>query len=359
MNWTKTLTLYLSRLFALRILAVLLAMSALVELVEMLDAMRRLLGPEAHLGNVLTFSLLRLPLAFEQLFLLAVLVGGALAFRALATNGEIVVMRAAGLSPYRLVLLLLPLAIGLAAVNVTIVDRIAPAAERAFARWWDTVAPDTDDDDGHQGTLWLRNGDDIVAVGELGADGTHAWAVTIYSRNAEGHVRRRAEAAEAAWDEGRWRLSDVVIATIDGTDETTERRAALDWPEGPPPARLLDVAHPTERLSAAESRAVLAGERPGGGSVAHYHTLIHKSHRAPLLPALMLLLAMPAALGGGRMGTLRGISASLVCGFGYLIFDGFMLAVAETAAMPAWAAAWAAPALFALIGTSLVLHAEE
>ncbi|SBW07865.1 putative Predicted permease YjgP [uncultured Alphaproteobacteria bacterium] len=362
MTLALTLTRYLSRLFAVRIVAVLLAMSALVELVEMLDAMRRLLGPEAHLGNVLTFSVLRLPLAFEQLFLLAVLVGGALAFRTLATNGEIAVLRAAGLSPYRLAALLLPLALGLAAVNTLVVDRVAPAAEAAFARWWDTVSPDDDDDDdGGRRTLWLRNGDEIVAVADLDDSGTHAWGVTIYTRDASGHIRRRVEAAEASWIDGAWRLSDVGVAAIGGVTETETLRKlpGLAWPEGPKPARLLDVAHPTERLSAADSRAVLAGERPGGGSVAHYHTLIHKSRRAPLLPALMLLLAMPAAIGGGRMGTLRGISASLACGFGFLIFDGFMLAVAETAAMPAWAAAWSAPLLFALIGASLVLHAEE
>lgn len=359
MTLALTLTRYLSRLFALRIVAVLVAMSALVELVEMLDAMRRLLGPEAHLANVLTFSALRLPLAFEQLFLLAVLVGGALAFRALATNGEIAVLRAAGLSPYRLALVLLPLTLVLGAVNTAVVDRVAPAAEAAFARWWDTVSPDDDDDDDAHGALWLRNGDDIVSVGEVDDTGTHAWRVTIYSRDAEGHVRRRIAAAEAAWRDGAWRLADATVSAIGGDAETAQRHAALDWPGGPKPQRMLDVAHPTERLSAADSRAVLAGERPGGGSVAHYQTLIHKSHRAPFLPALMLLLAMPAAIGGGRLGTLRGISASLACGFGFLIFDGFMLAVAETAAMPAGLAAWSAPLLFLLIGASLVLHAEE
>lgn len=353
---SRTLTRYFLRFFGVRIAAVLLAMSALVELVEMLDATRRLLGADAHLGNILTFSILRLPLAIEQLFPLAVLVGSALAFRSLSASGEISVLRAAGLSPYRLVLALMPLAVILATINIAVVDRIAPGAERAFVRWWDRIASD---DDAPRDRLWLRVGDDIVAIDDLGPDGRQAWGVTLYQRNAEGLIRRRIVAGQAVYTDRAWRLADVSILDIGVDGEPVMRQETMDWPGGPKPGWLLDIAHPIERLSVAESGAVLAGKRPGSGSIFHYSVLIHKSFRSPLLPALMLLLSMPAATGAGRVGSRRGIAVSLLSGFGFLIFDGFMLAIAEAGGMPTGLSAWAAPALFLLIGMTFVLYAEE
>jgi lipopolysaccharide export system permease protein len=357
-----TLTRYLSRLFVVRILAVLVAMSALIELVEMLDAMRRLLGPEAHFANVLTFSLLRLPLAMEQLFLLAILVGAVLAFRSLAMNSEMAILRSAGLSPYRLLRSLLPLALVLAALNYVMVDRIAPAAERAFAQWWATVSPDGDDDedDGKQRTLWLRAGGDIVSVASISDDGRRLGAVVIYRRAASGQLTQRIAADSAAYASGRWTLAGVTITDLGEDGAAAEHQDALPWPEGPSPGNLKDVAHPTERISSSKSAEILEGDRSGVAPTAHYRTIIHKSWRAPLLPLLMILLAMPAAAGGRRIGGMaKSMTLSLLTGLAYLILDGFLSSMSESGAMPPALAIWAAPAIFAALGGAILLYAEE
>ncbi len=356
-----TLTRYLSRLFVIRILAVLVAMSALIELVEMLDAMRRLLGPEAHFANVLTFSLLRLPLAMEQLFLLAILVGAVLAFRSLALNSEMAILRSAGLSPYRLLRTLLPLALVLAALNYVMVDRIAPAAERAFAQWWATVSPDGDDDDDtEQRTLWLRAGGDIVSVASIADNGRRLGAVVIYRRAPSGQLSQRVAAASASYADGQWTLANVTIHDLSEDGAAAEHHDALPWPEGPSPGNLKDVAHPTERISAAKSAQILEGDRSGVAPTAHYRTIIHKSWRSPFLPLLMILLAMPAAAGGRRIGGMaKSMTLSLVIGLTYLILDGFLSSMSESGAMPPGLAVWAAPLMFAAIGGAILLYAEE
>jgi len=354
-----TLTRYLSRLFIIRILAVLVAMSALIELVEMLDAMRRLLGPEAHFANVLTFSLLRLPLAMEQLFLLAILVGAVLAFRSLAINSEMAILRAAGLSPYRLLRALIPLAVVLAGLNYVMVDRVAPAAEHAFAQWWATVSP-KDDDDGKPRAKWLRAGGDIVSVGSIADDARRIGDVVIYRRDPSGKLRERVAAASAAYADGRWTLANVEIVDLGEGGATALHRETLPWPEGPSPANLKDVAHPTERMSSAKSAQILEGDRSGTLSTAHYRTILHKAWRAPFLPLLMILLAMPAAAGGRRTGGLaKSMSLSLMLGLVYLIFDGFLTSMSESGAMPPALAMWVTPALFAAIGGAILLYTEE
>ena len=356
-----TLTRYLSRLFAIRIFAVLVAMSALIELIEMLDAMRRLLGPEAHISNVLTFSILRLPLAMEQLFLLAILVGAVLAFRTLAANSEMAILRAAGLSPYRLLRSLIPLALVLAALNYVLVDRIAPAAERAFAQWWATVTPNGDDnDDTSPRALWLRAGGDIVSVGSISDDARQLTDVVIYRRDPSGKIRERVAAASANYAERQWTLATVEILDLGEDGATAVHRDTMPWPEGPSPGNMKDIAHPTERISSTKSAEILEGDRSGALPTAHYRTILHKAWRSPFLPLLMILLALPSAAGGRRIGGMaKSMSVSLLMGLTYLIVDGFLSSMSESGAMPPGLAIWVTPAMFAAIGGAILLYTEE
>lgn len=355
-----TLTRYLSRVFATRILAVLLAMSALAELVALLDAMRRLLGDDADLSNVVTFGVLRLPLALEQLFLLAVLVGAALAFRALAVGGEMAVLRAAGVSPYRILAALLPLALALGLVHFLLADRIAPAAERQFVQWWATLAETgANADDESPRTVWLRSGDAIVAIAPLGDDPARIGPLTIFRRDAEGLISRRVAAASAEYVDGGWRLRDVETTDLAAGEASLGHATEMAW-DGPTPANLAAVAHPTQRLTSTESRAVLRGDRAGAGTRAQYRTILQSAWRAPLLPLLMILLALPSGAGGRRIGGMgRGMALSLLLGLCYLILDGVLSSMSTSGAMPAGFAIWVTPALFAAIAGAVLLYAEE
>lgn len=358
------LTRYLSRLFGTRFLAVLLALTALAELVELLAAMRRLLANQSGLQPVLIFSALKLPLTMEWLFPLAVLIGAALTFRTLAYNSEIVILRGAGLSPYRLLAALMPLTVVLAAVYFLLVDRMAPAAERSFNTWWATVTaapPDEDDADmAADRLLWLRAGDEIVSVAKVTDGNRRLEGLTRYQRNSDGMLTARIRARTATFEGGIWRLSNVEIIRLDGTAPRVSRADTLDWAGGPTATNFKELVLPAERLSGAQSRAVLAGTWSGHGNAAHYRTLIQRSYCAPLLPLLMVLLAVPALAGGRRTGGMAmGMAISLGMGLAFMIVNGFFLSMSEAGLVPAVLAVWSAPAIFATLGLTILLHREE
>jgi lipopolysaccharide export system permease protein len=355
-----TLMRYLSRVFFIRFLAVLLALSALVELLEMLDAMRQLVGSHFTLTNVLIFSALRFPLALEQLFLLAVLIGATLVFRMLAQGNEMIVLRGSGMSPYRLLACLTPITLLMALFYFALVDRIAPMSERIFAEWWHTVTTTSDDDTQNaQHTIWLRRGDEIVSIGTAEDGGRTLHRLTRHIRDDNGLLLERIRAASARSENGVWRLRDVEIARIQGGVVVKEHRDEMDWTNGPTAENIEQIALPTLRQQSDVSRKILAGQQSGNAGAAHYRTLIQKSYCAPFLPFLMLLLAVPALAGSGRRSSARGMSISISLGLLFLISNGFLASMSEAEVLPAAVALWTAPLVFFLFAAFLLLRYEE
>jgi lipopolysaccharide export system permease protein len=358
-----TLARYLTKLFLSRFLAVLLALCALVELLEMLDATRHLIGHNSSIQNVLIFSAMRLPLALEQLFLLAVLIGAVLTFRTLASNNEMTVLRGSGMSPYRLLAGMLPLTFLLAGLHFAIVDRIAPATERAFVEWWHTVTADSDDDDDAagkaKGTIWLRWHNEIISIGNVARDGRSLSDVTRYVRGGDGQISARIRADSAAYDGATWHMSDVETTRMNNGHPVDTKEAAQAWTDGPPAGNIEEFALPTQRMQSEKGQEVLSGDWAGIAGAAHYRTLIQKSYAAPFLPFLMLLLATPAMIGSGRRTNARGMTISIALGLLYLIVGGFFTSMSEAGVLPAVLAVWSTPLAFAAIGFALLLYNEE
>lgn len=360
------LTRYLSRVVATRIAAALAALTALVLLIEMLEAIRRMLGGTRGLGTVLTYLALRLPLAVDRLFPLAVLLGCALAFGTLARSNEMTILRSAGLSPLRFFRALWPVLLVCGIVNYLFEDHWAPAAERAFAAWWqDTMRQDRtrqdtagqgDDDGGAAGVQWLRVGDQIVSVGRIGDEGRRLDGVTRYGRDAAGRLTVVAR-AKAAWFDGKgWRLQDDRAASSDG------RRVAAGaiWPQGPSVENMRQMTLSLSRMTGAQARQALMGTWSGTGSAAHYRIVVQRSYAAFAIPLVMTLLAIPALHGDRRAGNLAyGMASSLGLGLAFLVVNGLFLSMGEASAIPAALAVWAAPLSFILLGLTAWLHFEE
>jgi lipopolysaccharide export system permease protein len=75
-------------------------------------------------------------------------------------------------------------------------------------------------------------------------------------------------------------------------------------------------------------------------------------------PIIMLLLALPTALGYARSNRTIPVILGLCCGLLYLVADGLLTAMGQTGVLPPLAAAWGAPVAFAAGAVSLLLYAE-
>ncbi|HYH19632.1 MAG TPA: LPS export ABC transporter permease LptG [Azospirillum sp.] len=356
-----TLAAYFTRAFAGRFLAVLLAFAALFQLLDLLDKASAVLERGRGMADVLTYVGLRLPMFLNQLVPLAVLIGALTAFMSLAQHNEIVALRSVGASPWRLLRVLLPTVAVIAALHVLLMDQIVPRAEQSLQEWWAARPASAAETAEPAGPVWIRVGADIASIAAVHDGGRRLDGVTIVLRDGEGLAIGRLIAREARWQDGDWTLHEVDTLTIlpNGV-QRAGHRDRMPWPDGPAPENVAFVANPTEFLSVRRILAIMEGAWSGTRNRAYYETRVQKAFSIPASSFVMLLLAQPA-LHGIRRSTVFGSGMAIGLGLGllFLVFQGFLAALAEADTLPPALAVWLPLALFACIGGAVLLYLEE
>ncbi|MFT8244688.1 LptF/LptG family permease [Roseomonas sp. BN140053] len=351
----SVLSRHLSRLFLGRWLAALLALSVLLQMLDLLDNATAVLTRGGGALGVLHYAALRLPSAAERLVPLAALLAALLTFARLAAGSEAATLRALGVGGPGMVRALLPACVLVAGLQFVLTDQVVPRTQRAFADWWAALPkadPPSDND-----RLWLRLGDDILAVRRVEERGTRLSGVLLVRRDAEGEAVARLDAAGAAFRPQGWELRDVRVASLDGS--LPRQVAAMPWPEGPRPRNLAELALPIESVPLEQILRVLDGRWVGNRGEGFYRTRLQERLAALPSAAIMLLLAFPATLALPRRGGAgRWAALSLLLGLGYVALGGGLAALGEAGVLMPALAAWTAPVAFGCAGLVLLLHLE-
>jgi len=355
-----TLPLFLSRSMLIRVLWVLLAFTALLQLLDMLDNSTTVLERGEGIGGLLKFMGLRMPSIVLRLIPLAVLMGTVMAFFNLVQNNETIALRAAGLTPYRLVLMLVPLALAIGLLHFLLADQVAPRTERSFLQWWGAEQATTSDSDMTTHTIWARTTGSVIRIGKYSAKARILGDITIFNLDVDGRVRERIFAARATRVHPVWALEKVErFPAADGT-RRLEKLDTLDWPTPLKPSNIIDLATPTDAVPTKRSSGVLSGRWIGSRAPDYYQTRLHRAYAVVFVPLVMLLLAAPVIRGVRRTSTTgRGILIAMVSGFAFLLTDGIFAALGEAGLIPALVAAWGPLIIFGSLGLWTMLTLEK
>jgi lipopolysaccharide export system permease protein len=352
-----TLPSYVLRRVSLQILAALGILVAILQILELLDATTDILDRNLGLAGVAYYSVLHLPRLVVQAAPLSVLAGALFAFSALARDSAFVAMRAAGVSVYRIVVMALPAAFGVLLLHFVMSAWVAPEAEQAYERWWNTTTPPAEKVSPQPRSF--RVGQEIVVASAGDQKGERLRDVTIYRRDAEGRLIQRLHAGSATYTRDGWRLQDVGFETPGPADVQFGSAPEGIW---------------TERLSPGDVATLFAADGANGGGAAisaqqqrvavrppsYYRTQVQRTWAAPVAALVMLLLASPVVLANFRRGNGFVLTtASLCAGLLFLVLDGLLTAMGESGFVPALLAAWSAPAMFAAAGLTALLYLEE
>ncbi|HEY2051937.1 MAG TPA: LptF/LptG family permease [Caulobacteraceae bacterium] len=350
-----SLSAYLTRMMAVRTLAAAAALIGLLQLIDLLERTSQILqrGGVLDIGR---YMLLRMPFLFQEVAPFAVLAGAIFTFSQLARNSELVVMRITGMSLFQIFLRTLPVALSIAVLDMAVTDQVTPRAEQALATWWNATDPGA----AHRPDepRWFRIDGDVVMVNGASTNGRMLKGLTIYERNDHKLLDRRIKAASARWGQDGWQLHDAQITDVNQDKAMEISVAQTDWRTTLRPsdaARLFANAYEITSETAFRS---LFGKGPVDKAPSEFRTRLYRTVAEGMAPIIMLLLALPTALGHARSNRTAPIIFGLGCGLLYLVTDGLLTAMGSTGVLPAALAAWGAPVGFAAGAVSLLLYAE-
>ena len=346
---------YLSALFLTRFLGSLLGLTAILQLLDLLDKTSGILARGGIL-DIGRFIGLRLPSLLSEMVPLAVLIGAMLTFMRLAGSLEMTALRAAGLSLWQVLRYLLPACLLLAAFQLVLLTEVSPRTERAFADWWARTAP-FDANEPAPARLWLRAHGDVAAIDRVSLDGRRLDGLLIVQRSAMGDLAARLDARTALYADGHWVLHDVRVASPSRVD--TAMQPSLDWQHGPLPANMVELAQPVEQQTIGHLIGTLKGDWIGARGRSFYMTQLDGLLASLFDPLLMLLLTAPVLLAPPRSGAgAWPIAKVLVLGLGYLVTSGLLGALGNAGTLPPIVAGWAATLLFGAYCSIKLLQIE-
>ncbi len=348
----------LSRMILSRFFVIVVGISLLVVTLEVIANLDDILAGAANAqASVVRYVMLRLPGLLAVFFSMSLLLAVVLTLVELGYRNEIAPIWAAGVSPFQLLLMLLPLGVVLGITQFMLSDRLVPNAMQQLIQWGVGDFARKKLHPGQGGVIWMRAGNDILRAENTNKGATRLGNLVIFRRDRDGLLSEQIYARQARRTGKRWLLENVVIY----------RREPV------PPARVPVMVYSGELKLAAEGmrsgdpevmslpelRYFVKNQGFGLRPVHVYAVQWH--HRLTLffVPLLLMAVCIPLATRFRRHGVAGGLLlAGVAIGFGFFLFDGLAQTMGEIGLVPAWLAGWLPAASLALLALALYLRAE-
>ncbi|GGD58284.1 LPS export ABC transporter permease LptG [Erythrobacter arachoides] len=360
---SRVLTVYLAKMFFMRIVAVL---AMLVLVLMMLDLLGKtgdiLAAPGNGQGELLTYASLRVPQLVSRFLPYSVLLATIITLAGLNQNSEVIAMKAAGLSAHQILAPLLLMGVIVAGVSFAFNERVVTRANATLKAWEAVEYAAIPDDPATRANVYFNDGNDILMAATAAGRGarTVLTDVTFYERDANGMIVRQVEGARATYagaDAG-WRLEDTTSFDV-ATAQTTTAPALTVAPGvelGQVELRRVDPDAETLPQLSRSIQALRSADRRTTELEAKWW---HK-FSGPLSAVLMPLLGAVAGFGLARSGNLfiRAV-IGMALGFAYFVVDNAALAMGSFGGYSPLIAAWAPFFLFLFVGETVLVRTEE
>ena len=348
---------YLMRAFLGRFVMLLLGLVLFLQTLDLLAQANEVLEGGGEPASVLTrYVALRLPSLVETVAPLAALLGALTAMVGMATNSEILAMRAAGRSVLSLVGGLVSVGLVLSALLFTFSEFVVVPANAELQDWRDAGFKTGEAAAATGENSWIREGSTIIRIGHVLRDGSVLNDLRIFKQDENGNINDIIGIRLAIWENEHWSTFEMThVAGID----TSAPPPPWDTQLKPEHFARFGANHPNElSLNALQQYIgnVAIGSRPGY----FYDTWLQQKIAGPIVLALMPLLAAIAAFAHHRQGSsVVTVVWGVTAGFAFVVIDNIVLAMGQFGSLPPVLAAWLPIALFGTLGLWLIFNLEH
>ncbi len=363
MRFSFTMSRYLGRQFLIGISIVLFAVTLLVFVIDLVEALRKFGGRDGvNFAVLVTMTFLKIPGLIEKIIPFTVLFGGMWTFTRLTRSHELVVARASGVSVWQFLAPAMTIGLLIGTFMVAVFNPLSASMNAKYEQMENRYLHGSDSQIAVlRNGIWLRQGtlshQSVVHALKVHDQGLRLEDVTILLYRGIDHFEGRIDATEASLKAGHWLLSD---AWVTFPNQIPEHR---DTYEVSTDMTLRDIedsfASPATMSVWALPRFIEMAETAGFSAVQHrlhWHSILS----VPLLLCAMILIAATFSLRMARLGGVTQlIFAGVLFGFGLFFLSEWANALGLSGSLPVALAAWAPSGIAALIGTATLFHLED
>ncbi|UZE22734.1 LPS export ABC transporter permease LptG [Pseudomonas sp. B21-056] len=308
---------YIGSSVFIAILAVLGIILGLATLFAFIDEMSDV-SDTYTLVDVASYVLLTAPRRLYDMLPMAALIGCLIGLGSLASNSELTIMRAAGVSIGRIVWAVMKPMLVLMLVGLMIGEYIAPATENT-AQANRSLAQGGGDAQSAKHGLWHRQGDEFIHINSVQPNGI-LYGVTRYRFDEQRHMLSSSFAKRAEFAEDHWQLSDVTTTLFHEKNTEVVATPQERWDVAISPQLLSTVVMAPESLSITGLWGYIHYLGEQGLNNGRYWLAFWVKVLQPLVTAALVLMAISFIFGPLRSVTLgQRVFTGVLVGFTFRI----------------------------------------
>lgn len=349
----RTLDLYLGRSilqttgFALMVLV---GISTLIKFIEQLKSVGR---GSYGIMEALLYTMYTIPGDVVVFFPMAALLGGLTGLGALASNSELVVMQAAGLSRFQVIMAVMKTAVIMALLMMAVAEWGVPKAEQTAKQLRSQAIYGGDVFSAKQG-IWAKDGDVFLNIEDVDQAGSLN-QIRMYHFDKSLELKKITYADKAFHQEGGWELNNVTEIHMQGEQIVKEYEAESFYRSQLTAEKLGVVSVKPETLSFQGLWSYLQYLKQNDQDTSSYELALWRKVMQPVTLAVMLLVALSFIFGPLRTVTMGArIVMGVVTGIAFHLSDRIFGPVVTVYQIPALVGAIVPSLLFIFFAVFLL-----
>lgn len=328
--------------------------------IDFLEKVDNFLEVGLPISRLLAFLLYEIPFVVVQVLPVALLLAVLITVGLMNRHNEIVALRSCGVSVYRTMAPVLMLGAASSLVLFAMAEFLVPLTIGHANRIWHREVQRSTAVSSREKNIWIRGDRTIIHIRYYHPRERKVYGVTV-NRFEDGFVYSgRLDAASGVYDEGVWRLSDVVAQRFSGDAPPSVAFEAVRTVDlGIVPEDLSEVARKSEEMGIVALARYIDKIQSEGYEATAYRVDWMNKLAFPLVCIIMSLAGVGIAV---RNALREGLAVSVVFGvavaFLYWVFHSFCLSLGYGEMLPAAVAAWTANVVFFCLSGVLLMTAE-
>ncbi|MCF1457534.1 MAG: LPS export ABC transporter permease LptG [Shewanella sp.] len=314
----KILDLYIARVLLSTSALSLLVLTGLSGIIKWVDQLRHVGRGAYNMADAAIYVLFLVPRDIEMFFPMAVLLGALIGIGMLASNSELVVMQASGMSRLQITMSAMKTAVPLMLMVMALGEWGAPAAEQKAIDMKAKQISGGSLIQSHRG-IWAKDGDLFVNIGEV-VDMNKLGNITQYKFDTEQALTDIVHADSAVFQNDAWLMRNVTHTEITPEQIKMQKLDTNVWQSTLTPDKLNIVSIKPEALSIEGLVDYLEYLKVNYQDASRYELALWRKMMQPVTVAVMMLVALSFVFGPLRTVTMGArVLLGVVAGFSFYI----------------------------------------